>query len=73
MQRMPPYRTVQGSDLEYTYDERDANGRIVESLLQFSEPRRFKFSCNAILPLTSGKNLDFRSAFGIRLLVYQYK
>ena len=27
--------------------------------------------CNAILPFTSRKNLDFCSAFGIRLLVYQ--
>ena len=30
--------------------------------------------CNAILPFTSRKkNVDFCSAFGIRLLVYQYK
>ena len=29
--------------------------------------------CNAILLLTSRKNLDFCSAIGIRLLVYQYK
>ena len=44
--RCMPYR-VHGSVLEYRYDERDANYDVlsVESLLQFSEPRRFKFSC----------------------------